>query len=67
MTFRKTHFFSRKTVKGKSFYLLLGLFLGIAIVVSLYQVSVYFSTDESCMSCHVHPHVEDSWKLSKHF
>lgn len=53
-------------LKRRSFYLVLGLILGIAIVISLYQTSVYFSTDESCMMCHVHPHVEESWKLSKH-
>lgn len=52
--------------KRKSFYLLLGLILGIIVMISVYQTSVYFSTDESCMICHVHPHVEDSWKLSKH-
>jgi formylglycine-generating enzyme required for sulfatase activity/nitrate/TMAO reductase-like tetraheme cytochrome c subunit len=61
------NFSLKKMFKRKSFYLLLGIFLGIAIVVSLYQTSVYFSTDESCLICHVHPHVEDSWKLSKHF
>ena len=35
-------------------------------MIALYKTSVYFSTDESCMMCHVHPHVENSWKLSKH-
>jgi formylglycine-generating enzyme required for sulfatase activity/nitrate/TMAO reductase-like tetraheme cytochrome c subunit len=57
----------RPFFKRGSFYLILGLVLGIGFVVSLYQVSVYFSTDESCSMCHVHPHVTDSWKLSKHF
>ncbi|MDR2954079.1 MAG: SUMF1/EgtB/PvdO family nonheme iron enzyme [Prevotella sp.] len=52
--------------KRKSFFLLLGLFLGMATIVALYQTSVYFSTNESCMICHVHPHVEDSWKQSVH-
>ncbi|WP_029902643.1 SUMF1/EgtB/PvdO family nonheme iron enzyme [Prevotella sp. 10(H)] len=52
--------------KRKSFFLYLGLFIGIILSASLYQTSVYFSTDESCMMCHVHPHVEDSWKLSVH-
>jgi formylglycine-generating enzyme required for sulfatase activity len=27
----------------------------------------YTSTDEYCASCHVHPHAEQSWKLSKHY
>lgn len=52
--------------KRKSFFLLLGGVLGIVLAGSLYQTSVYFSTDESCMMCHVHPHAEESWKLSKH-
>jgi len=53
--------------KSKFSYLLIGSILGIAIAISLYQTSVYFSTDESCMMCHVHPHVESSWKLSVHY
>lgn len=56
----------KKFYQRKSFYLTIGGLLGIAITAFLYQTSVYFSTDESCAMCHVHPHVEDSWKLSKH-
>lgn len=58
---KKTSFFKKKT-----FFLLLGLIIGAGSIVSLYLTSVYFSSDESCMMCHVHPHVEASWKLSKH-
>ncbi len=58
---KKKNFFKRK-----SFYLLLGLVLGAGCIIGLYLTSVYFSTDESCMICHVHPHAEESWKLSKH-
>jgi formylglycine-generating enzyme required for sulfatase activity/nitrate/TMAO reductase-like tetraheme cytochrome c subunit len=58
----KESFFKRKT-----FYLFLGIILGMGVVASAYQVSVYYSTDESCSKCHVHPHVEVSWKQSKHF
>jgi len=53
--------------KGRFSYFLFGSIVGIGIALSLYQTSVYFSTDESCMICHVHPHVEVSWKLSKHY
>lgn len=56
----------KKLFQRKFFYLILGGILGIGISASLYQTSVYFSTDESCMMCHVHPHVEDSWQMSKH-
>ena len=58
---RKQIFFKRK-----GFIFFIGLLIGCGLVVSAYKASVYFSSDESCMKCHVHPHVEDSWKLSKH-
>ena len=45
--------------KGKTFILLVGLLLGAGIMVAVYKTSVYFSSDESCMMCHVHPHAED--------
>lgn len=57
----RTNFF-----KKKRFILLIGIIIGAGIVIASYQASVYFSTDESCMMCHVHPHVEDSWKTSVH-
>ena len=56
----------QKVYRRKSFLLLTGAFIGIVLAASLYQTSVYFSTNESCMMCHVHPHAEESWKLSSH-
>ncbi len=55
-----------KFLRRKSFYLILGMVIGIVIVISLYQTSVYYSTNESCSKCHIHPHVEESWRLSTH-
>jgi formylglycine-generating enzyme required for sulfatase activity/nitrate/TMAO reductase-like tetraheme cytochrome c subunit len=52
--------------KRKLLFFSAGFLLGIFCFMALYQVSVYLSTDESCMICHVHPHVWDSWKLSTH-
>lgn len=57
----KKNFFKRK-----GFFISLGVLIGIIIVAALYETSVYFSTNESCMVCHVHPHAEESWKLSVH-
>ena len=54
-------------IRRKFSFFLIGTIVGMGIIISLYQTSVYFSTDESCMICHVHPHVEASWKLSKHY
>ena len=56
----------KKISSAKRFYLLSGLIMGIIIFAALYQTSVYFSTNESCMICHVHPHAEETWKLSVH-
>jgi nitrate/TMAO reductase-like tetraheme cytochrome c subunit len=56
----------KKLHQRKGFYILLGFLVGIVVIASLYQTSVYFSTNESCMICHVHPHATDSWKLSTH-
>ena len=39
---------------------------GIILSLSLYQTSVYFSTNDSCALCHVHPHATESWLLSSH-
>ena len=54
----------KKGKKGIIF--LIGFIVGVICFISIYQVSVYFSTNESCMMCHVHPHAEETWKLSKH-
>lgn len=56
----------KKFYKRNSFFVLTGIIIGIIFIASLYQTSVYFSTNDSCMACHVHPHVEESWMLSTH-
>ncbi|MDR2921404.1 MAG: SUMF1/EgtB/PvdO family nonheme iron enzyme [Tannerella sp.] len=66
MTHRQCYSTYSKKKKNKSLLFFAGFLLGIICFISLYQVSVYFSTNESCMMCHVHPHVEETWKLSKH-
>jgi len=61
------HFRKRKSFfKRKALVFLFGIGIGIAFMIGLYQTSVYFSTDASCMMCHVHPHAEETWKLGKH-
>jgi len=43
------------------------LIAGVAFIVLGKKLVHYTSTDEYCASCHVHPHAEQSWKLSKHY
>ena len=59
----------KKNKKGgfKKWIFLAGILIGFGIFISAYQMSVYFSSNESCMMCHVHPHVEASWKQSVHY
>lgn len=48
------------------FLILIGFILGILITVYSHKAIEATSTNEFCETCHVHPHVFDSWKLSKH-
>ena len=57
--------FKRK--KGWIYLILIGMIASVLVVISGKKVMDYTSTDKYCMSCHVHPHVEDSWKLSTHY
>jgi len=57
-----------KTVKKKAKYLVIaGFILGATFIILSSKAIKYTSTDEFCMSCHVHPHAEDAWRLSTHY
>jgi cytochrome c nitrite reductase small subunit len=63
----QTYTYTQKPNKKRNKFIFgAGFLIGAIVFASLYQVTVYFSTDESCMMCHVHPHVEKSWQLSTH-
>jgi formylglycine-generating enzyme required for sulfatase activity len=63
---RRNYYTQNAKKRRYKFVFLVGFLVGVICFISLYQVTVYFSTDESCMMCHVHPHVTESWKLSTH-
>ncbi len=44
-----------------------GLAIGFIFMFAGSKAVTYTSTDDYCMSCHVHPHAEQSWKLSPHY
>jgi formylglycine-generating enzyme len=50
-----------------SVLLLYGFILGAVFIMLSARMISYTSTDEFCMSCHVHPHAEDAWRLSTHY
>ncbi len=59
----------KKTASGskvKKWILLSGVLLCLAFILTINTLSSYTSTDKYCMSCHVHPWTEQSWKLGSH-
>lgn len=61
---KKTLAFLRKRILLVLFF---AFVLGILLSIFGNKTIEYTSTDEFCASCHVHPHVFASWKLSTHF
>jgi formylglycine-generating enzyme required for sulfatase activity len=56
------------TGKGAFLWLIaVGLLLGFAVIMAGTKAVNYTSTDTYCASCHIHPHAEQSWKLSTHY
>ena len=47
--------------------LFVGFALGLLALIGFNKSVEYTSTNESCGTCHVHPHVFESWKLSVHY
>jgi formylglycine-generating enzyme required for sulfatase activity len=62
--------YHRKTPVGgriKVWFFILGMLCCILIVYSGKKALNSTSTDKYCMSCHVHPDADQSWKLSTHY
>jgi formylglycine-generating enzyme required for sulfatase activity len=55
------------TRRTKIWFLIIGLAAGIILLLSGKKVVSYTSSDKYCMSCHIHPHAEQSWRLSTHY
>ncbi len=49
------------------FVLFFSFAIGIVATIFFNRTVEYTSTDKFCESCHVHPHVFPSWKLSTHY
>lgn len=47
-------------------FLFIGGLLGVVTMVAAMKGLHESSTDEFCMSCHIHPHADDAWKKSTH-
>ena len=44
-----------------------GIILGVIVVLCGNKAMHHYGTDAYCESCHIHPHVFDSWKKSSHY
>jgi len=60
---------SRTTIsKSRKFWLIIvGFIICIIVLKSGKAVVNYTSSDNYCISCHIHPHADQSWKLSTHY
>ena len=53
--------------KKRIWLVALGALLCLSLIVIAGKVMTYTSGDKYCMSCHVHPWAEETWRLSAHF
>ena len=52
--------------KAKVWIMILGAILCLLFILSVNTLSSYTSSDKYCMTCHVHPWAEETWRLSSH-
>jgi formylglycine-generating enzyme required for sulfatase activity/nitrate/TMAO reductase-like tetraheme cytochrome c subunit len=55
------------TRRVKVWFILIGILIALLILKSGNAVLSYTSSDKYCVSCHIHPEADQSWKLSAHF
>ena len=60
---------SRTFVRGKTKvrFIFIGFIIGLIFLISGKKVVTYTSSDKYCISCHIHPMADQSWKLSTHY
>jgi sulfatase modifying factor 1 len=60
---------SKTFIKGKTkvWFIIAGFIAGAIFIKSGKTVVSYTSSDKYCISCHIHPQADQSWKLSTHY
>lgn len=64
------NFFRSKASVGrrtKVWFFIFGIVISVIFLFSFRKVMTYTATDRYCMSCHIHTHADQSWKLSTHY
>jgi len=67
MNLRNTHSRTFVSWRTKVWLIIAGFIIGLIILKSGKTVVLYTSTDKYCVSCHIHPLADQSWKLSTHY
>jgi formylglycine-generating enzyme len=52
---------------AKAGYIFIGIVIALVFLKSGKAILTYTSTDRYCVSCHIHPMADQSWKLSSHY
>ncbi len=55
------------TRRKKVRLVILGFIIGLFFLITGKSVVSYTSSDKYCISCHIHPQADQSWKLSTHY
>ncbi|MDR1584488.1 MAG: SUMF1/EgtB/PvdO family nonheme iron enzyme [Prevotellaceae bacterium] len=66
MTSNRRNKWNRKKKNKKHSFFILGLIVGALLVLFSNKYLDYTSTDEYCISCHIHPDADESWLQSSH-
>src|ERR1035437_11003681 len=67
MNLNKNHNQSFVKRRAKAGYIIIGIIIAFVFLKSGKAVLTYTSTDKYCVSCHIHPMADQSWKLSAHY
>jgi len=67
MNFRNSRKGTSVGRRTKGWFLILGILICLLIFISGRKAVTFTSSDKYCMSCHVHPSSDQSWKLSTHY
>ena len=55
------------THRKKVRLVIVGFIIGLFFLITGKAVVIYTSSDKYCISCHIHPQADQSWKLSAHY
>jgi formylglycine-generating enzyme len=62
---KRSHFVTKRTTK--KWLILAGFLIALIFLRAGKAIVTYTSSDKYCVSCHIHPMADQSWKLSPHY